>query len=152
MAFRDHLPSSASQCCRILTPFSCWIRSLSLSPHPGACRLSTPSRMLFGAGARALIAPLSVSIWLESEWARETGHLIAHWVSWGLSIAGRLWPSAWLNQRLCGVSGHIREPSAQCELEESRQRRHFRHSPHRFSSFSLLIDLSPLQSLLSVAS
>lgn len=49
---------------------------------------------------------------------RGTGHLIAHWVSRELSIAGRLWPSAWLNQRLCGVSGHIREPSAQRELEE----------------------------------
>lgn len=84
-----------------------------LPPLPGTCRLSTPSRMLFGAAAQALIAPFSISIWLECEWAGETGHLIAYWVSWGLSIAGRLWPSAWLNQRLCEVSGHIREPSVQ---------------------------------------
>lgn len=44
--------------------------------------------------------------------------MISYGVSWGLSIAGMLWPSAWLNQCLCGVSGHIREPLAQCDLEQ----------------------------------
>lgn len=37
----------------------------SLSPHPVTCRLSTPSRMLLGAGAQALIAPLNISTGLE---------------------------------------------------------------------------------------
>lgn len=35
-----------------------------------------------------------------------------YWVSRGLSVAGRLWPSAWLNQHLCGVPGHLRESLA----------------------------------------
>lgn len=41
----------------------------SFSPYPDTCQLSTPSRMLFGAGTRALIAPLSISIGLE--WMNE---------------------------------------------------------------------------------
>ncbi len=116
MAFRDHLPSSASQYCHILTP-----------PLPPALPpstswylpvINTQQNTFWGCSPGSNSS--SQHRYLTGEWMseRETGHLIAYWVSWGLLIAGRLWPSAWLNQHLCGVSGHIREPSAQCELEE----------------------------------
>lgn len=69
---------------------------------------------------------------------KEASHLIAYWVSCGLSITGRLWPWAWLNQHLCGVSG---QHSASWR-KGSRQGRHFWHFPHGYCSFSLLIDVS----------